>query len=124
MSLQVLQEFKDSLIKFFDELIDQFSSEPDLVIIRILLKDQIPITDILNYFIREILPEKQKIRDRDERFFTEGKSLFGMLPESKADTFKRIWKSPNLDKDDRLAIWRWTDLFVALAEKYQKSMVK
>jgi hypothetical protein len=124
MSLQVLSDFKNNLIKFFDELIDQFSSEPDLVIIRILIKDRLPIADVMTYFISDILPEKPKIKARDETFFTEGKSLFGMMPEEQANTFKRIWKSSQLDKEDRLVIWSWVDLFVGLAEKYQKSLSK
>ena len=36
----ILQEFKNNLITFFDELIDQFPTEADLVIIRIFLKDR------------------------------------------------------------------------------------
>jgi hypothetical protein len=39
----ILQEFKNNLISFFDELIDLFPTEPDLVIIRIFLKDQIAL---------------------------------------------------------------------------------
>ena len=35
--LQVLSEFKNGLISFFDELIDQFPKEGDLVMIRIFL---------------------------------------------------------------------------------------
>jgi hypothetical protein len=46
----ILQEFKNNLISFFDELIDLFPSEPDLVIVRIFLKDQIPIDEVLNIF--------------------------------------------------------------------------
>ena len=39
--LHVLQEFKNGLISFVDELIDQFPKEGDLIMIRIFLKDQI-----------------------------------------------------------------------------------
>lgn len=123
MSIQILTDFKNNLIKFFDELVEQFPQEGDLVIIRILLKDRVSIQDVMNYFIREILKDKQKIKNRDDTFFTEGKSLFGMLPDEQANTFKRIWISPNLDQDDRTIIWRWTDLFVALSEKYKKTLL-
>jgi hypothetical protein len=123
MSIQILSDFKNNLIKFFDELAEQFPTEGDLVIIRILLKDRIPIHEVMTYFIKEILRDKPKIKSRDDTFFTEGKSLFGMLPEAQANTFKRIWRSPQLDKDDRIVIWQWTDLFVALSEKYQKLLI-
>ena len=122
MSIQILTDFKNSLVKFFDELIEQFPTEGDPVIIRIIIKDRASIHDVMMYFIREILPEKHIIKARDEKFFTEGKSLFGMLPEDQGNSFKRIWKSPQLDKEDRMVIWQWTDLFVSLAEKYKKSL--
>ena len=124
MSLHILQEFRSNLVKFFDELIEQFPNEPDLVIIRILVKDRVPIDSIMEYFMNEIVPQKERIQSRDDTFFSDGKSLFGMLPEQQRDTFKRIWKSPKLDKEDRMAIWKWTDLFVVLSEKYKKSLYK
>ena len=123
MSTQILIDFKNNLIKFFDELAEQFPTEGDLVVIRILLKDKIPITDIMNYFVKEIIPLKPRIKARDDTFFSDSQSLFGMLQPEQAGTFKRIWKSPQLDKEDRMVIWKWTDLFVVLAEKYQKSMM-
>jgi hypothetical protein len=48
--IQVLNEFKNGLISFFDELIDQFPNEGDLIMIRIFLKDQIIIEDVMNIF--------------------------------------------------------------------------
>lgn len=123
MSIQILTDFKVNLIRFFDELVEQFPAEGDFVIIRILLNDKIPIHNVMTYFIQEILKDKPLITARDDTFFTEGKSLFGMLPDEQASTFKRIWRSPQLDKDDRLTIWRWTDLFVALSEKYKNSII-
>ena len=51
-SVLILNEFKKGLISFFDELIEQFPEHGDLVVIRILLKDQLPVTQIMNHFIR------------------------------------------------------------------------
>lgn len=117
---EILREFKNNIISFFDELIEQFPNEPDFVIIRFFLKDKIPSEDIILYFIQKVLPDKELVKKRDEKFFTETNSLFGLLPENQANTFKRIWKSSALDKDDRMVIWKWVDTFIFIAEKYQK----
>lgn len=121
-SIQILQEFKKALITFFDELIEQFPEEADLILIRIGLKDKVPITDTINYFIQNILPEKKTIKERDTTFFTEKDALFGILGPDRAKHLRKIWKSPKLDKEDRETIWKWMDGFVFLVEKYQKSL--
>ena len=43
----------DELPKFLDEIIEQFPYEGDFVLIRMFIKDQIPVADILGRFIRE-----------------------------------------------------------------------
>ena len=96
----ILNEFKKGLISFFDELIEQFPEQGDLVVIRILLKDQLPVTQIMNYFIANVLPEKQMVKERNQKFFTESNALFGLLGNDRANNLKNIWKSPKLDKDD------------------------
>jgi dTDP-D-glucose 4,6-dehydratase len=47
MEVVVLSEFKNNMITFFDELIDQFPDLGELVIMRIFLKDQICIKDVI-----------------------------------------------------------------------------
>ena len=49
--IEILKQFKNTLICFLDELIGQFPSEGDLVIFRIFLKDRVPIENILNFFV-------------------------------------------------------------------------
>ena len=121
-TITILTEFKKALISFFDELIEQFPEEGDLVFIRILLKDRAPVVEIMNYFIKNILPDKAVIKARDQKFFTEGNNLFGLLGPEKAVNLRKIWKSPKLDKDDREVIWKWIDSFIFFIEKYQKSL--
>jgi hypothetical protein len=121
-SITVLQEFKKALITFFDELIEQFPEEGDLIFVRIMLKDRLPINEIMNYFIKAVLPEKPYIKARDQKFFTDSNALFGMLGSDRSVNLKKIWKSPKLDKEDREVIWKWMDSFIFLTEKYQKSL--
>ena len=61
--INILSIFKTSLISFVDELIGQFPQEPDLIILRIFLKDQVPIQDVMNKFIYAINKEDQKIKN-------------------------------------------------------------
>jgi len=126
--IKVLNDFKNSIITFLDELIDQFPLEADLVIFRIFMKNQVPIIDIMNMFIQKLLPFKEMIVTRNEDFFLNHCTLFdGMQDSNKKDSvnkFKKIWRSGNLDKDDKEVIFKWFDSFIFLAEKYQKIIIK
>jgi hypothetical protein len=121
--LQVLTEFKTGLISFFDELIDQFPQEGDLVMIRIFLKDQIPIEDVVNIFSNAINKDnaklKKMIKDRNEIFFLEN-NIFDSISKTKVVHFKKLWRSGSLDEEDKKVVWRWVDSFVYLSEKYNK----
>lgn len=118
--IQIMHEFRHQLVSFLDELIEQFPRETDFVIIRIFIKDQIPVEDVIGRFIRDLLPLKQIIKDREESFFIENTVLYsgGNISNQKIDHFKELWKSDQLDASDRNVIWSWMDLFIALAEKY------
>ena len=73
--IHVLKEFKNNLISFFDELIDQFPDIGELVMIRIFLKDQVIIKDVVESVSYQINKNDQMIRkiikDRNEEFFLE-----------------------------------------------------
>lgn len=117
--IKILIEFKQCLINFLDELIDQFPEEGDLVVIRIFLNDQMSIEQIINIFISKVLPLKKIIKDRNDSFFVNQNEFFGSLNKDKVNHFKKLWLSDKLDADDRIVIWRWYDAFISLAEKYQ-----
>jgi len=122
---RVLAEFKSSLITFFDELISQFPSEPDLVIARIVLKDQVPIKDVVDEFNLKINMEdgllKKMVKERNETFFLEH-NIFDYLGKDKVNNFKKLWRSGNLDDEDKEVVWKWIDSFIFLGDKYAKSM--
>lgn len=125
---EIEKQFKNALISFLDELIGQFPQEGDLVIFRIFLKDRIAIGSVLNFCVLKILPLKQMIVDRNEDFFLNHCNLFDSLEidtkKDKVNNFKRLWRSKQLDTDDKRVIWEWFDSFIFLAEKYQKSLIK
>ena len=118
--IKILMEFKNSLITFIDELIPQFPEEGDLVIIRIFLKDQVPIADVMNHIIHMILPLKQLVVSKDESFFLDNNVLFSALNSGKVNHFKKLWRSGRLDNEDKNVVWKWMTSFIYLAEKYQK----
>ena len=118
--IKILKEFKNSLITFIDELIPQFPEEGDLVIIRIFLKDQVPIADVMNHIIHMILPLKQLVVSKDESFFLDNNVLFSALNSGKVNHFKKLWRSGRLDNEDKNVVWKWMTSFIYLAEKYQK----
>lgn len=119
--IQVLIDFKSSLVNFLDELIEQFPEEGDLVVARIFLNDQVPIEQIMNVVIVKILPLKDMVKRKDEDFFINNNVLFEQINKDKVNRFKILWRSDRLDNEDRLVIWRWYELFILLAEKYQKA---
>jgi hypothetical protein len=118
---QVVKDFHTNLISFLDELIEQFPSEADLILIRLFAKDTIQPTLIIHTFIKEILPYKDIIAKRDDTFFLDDNiSIFSTLDKTKVNHFKVLWKSSTLDDDDRQIIWKWFDTFIFLVEQYQQ----
>lgn len=118
--IQVLSDFKTSLVNFLDELIQQFPEEGDLIVLRIFLNDQVPIEEVMKTFCEKCLPLKETIKRRDQSFFLTNNVLFQKIDHNKVNHFKKLWTSPKLDDDDRQVIWTWYDTFIAFAEKYQK----
>jgi hypothetical protein len=123
----VLCEFKRNMISFFDELISILPTEPDLVIMRIFLKDQIPIKDVMDIFNFNLNKDDNQLRkmakERNSNFFLEN-DPFGLVDAQKstANHLREIWRSPILEDADREAIWSWIDAFVYLSDKYAKAM--
>jgi len=126
---EILLEFKNQLVNFFDELINQFPSEGDLVVIRLFLSNQIPIRDVMNNFNYQLNKDnkifKTMIKNRDEQFFLEN-NLFELKGSNrdKIGHFKRLWRSGVLDDEDKKVMWKWVDSFVYLTDKYTKAISK
>lgn len=115
-SIEILDKFQKSLVSFFDALIDMFPNEKEFILIRILVKDQIPSTQIMGYFqlVASNTEIMNSIKKRDDQFFLQN-VLFSKI--NKSDVFKNIWIS-KLDADDKLMIWDWVDVFMKLTNSY------
>lgn len=120
-STDILHRFKKVIIQFIDELIELFPKESDLIIMRVFFGDQIPVKTIADSFVQHVLPHKEMISSRNEKFFLdEQNNIFGMIDSGKVVHFKRLWTSKNLDNDDKNAIWSYFDIFIKLIEAYKK----
>ena len=121
MSIKILQKFSETLKQFLDELIEQFPQETDLVIVRVMVNDQIPVEDVMGEFIRRILPFQDHVKTRNEKFFLEEMKLFDGVDGGTVVKFKRLWTSDNLDAEDKDIIWNWFDIFIKLMLSYKNS---
>ena len=131
----ILAEFHKSLINFIDELIETFPTEPDLVLLRIFLKDKIPIKKIMDFFNQKIYVLKDRISARDETIFQEYnffmmfdssqlnpayQNILNIFSKDKIPHFKTMWRM--LDEYNKETTWKWIDSFVYLARKYQQAI--
>lgn len=119
--LELLTELKSQLLVFLEELIEQFPDEGDLIIIRIFLKDQLPIHDIMLHIIEHLVPLKSLVVSKNDKFFLENTVLFEELKQDNVNHFKKLWQSGVLSEEDKDVIWEWFLFFIEHAEKYQKT---
>ena len=111
-------KFKDLLNQFVEQLIELFPLEGDLVVLQVLMAQQ-SAGVIISHIVKKVLPYKDQIKQRDEKFFIESDGIFNDLVKSDVNHFKQLWMSPDMADDDKEAIWQWIDVFVVLSEKYQ-----
>lgn len=116
MDVQILEKFHKCLVLFFDELIEMFPDEKEFIILRILVKDQIPSTQIMSYFeyVHNSKEFMISIQKRDDEFFLQN-VLFSKF--SKSEVFKNLWKN-NLDDENKNMIWTWIDAFMKMTKSY------
>ncbi len=123
-SNRILVEFKTNIISFFDELIDQFPEEPDLVVVRIFVNDQVPIEDFIDLFVYNLNRSDQRLRncikERNEKYLLENRLFSIFDSKNKIVKIRKFWRS-RLDDDDKIVIWKYLAMFVYLADKYLKS---
>ncbi len=107
--MELAQIFHANITNFVNEFLDVFPSNFDLMTYKIILKNA-PPTIVIESFIKEVIPKKQLIKDRDPTFFSQ-RLFHGLF-----DKIHTLWES--LDDEDRQIVWDWFDTFVILAEKY------
>jgi hypothetical protein len=122
MSVQLLTLFKKNIISLFDELIETFPDEKDFIMIRVVLKDQVPIQEVMNHFLQHVLPLKDRIKERDETLFTESDVFYFGLDTIGCKGLRGVWVDGKLDSDNKNVIWQWLDSFIIIVERYKKTL--
>jgi len=117
---EILQVFHKNLLEFLDILIVKLPSEKDLVNLRVLFNNTIPIEKAMEIFSKRILPYESMVINKDERFFIDGTDLFEGVKSDKVHYFKNLWLSPTFTEDDKESLWKWFKVFLKLAQLYSK----
>jgi len=116
---QILENFKSNFIQFIDALVEQFPSETDLYLVKVLFStEQVSPQLMMQLFMERIYPNKKLIEKRDEKFFIENEDIFSGISNDKVGHFKRLWMSGILDDSDKVEVWRWFDVFIMLCDMY------
>lgn len=114
-------ELRNQLVKFFDEIIEQFPRKPNFIIMRIFVKDQMSLDTLMNKFLKNVYPYKEKVKNKDEIIFQKMDGAMSRTLNRKG-TFVKLWNSKQLDDDDRDILWKWMELFMNICYNYTKSL--
>ena len=114
--VELLTLFKNNMIEFLDELIEQFEEEGDLIIMRFFISEQIPLEDLMKRFNKYVMPHQEIIRNKNEKFFLENDNIFGSSPQEKVVHFKKLYLK--MSEDDKNTLWSWFNVFIHICDKY------
>jgi hypothetical protein len=117
--LDLLVQLRMQLINFLDELIETFPGENDFLVYRIMIKDRLPITDIMDYVVKYVCPLQEAVRTKNDETILNHNIIFGKLSEkgmAKVARYKKIWQQ--IDQEDKNTIWRWVSSFINIGLKY------
>jgi hypothetical protein len=118
--IEILEKFKSQLVAFLDELNEIIPDDEHLITLRIFVNDQIPVTDLMKSFITSLYPHKDRVKNRDDKFFINKKDLFITIKPETVQKFKDLWRSNFFDSEDRKVIWAWADRFYKIGDEYVK----
>lgn len=121
MSVNTLEKFKKLLVSFLDDLIGILPTEGDLVFARIMIKDQLPVELIMQFFTNNLLKHKSLIDSGNDDFFLNDKNnIFGMLKSDKVNYFKKLWMSGQLSRENKKIVFDWFKAIFTVVEKYNE----
>ncbi len=111
--LELVKDLKENIFKNNDE-------QGDLMLVEFFFK-RMPEEMVMQHIIKQVIPHKIKIKNRNINFFLENKCLFTGLPDDRVDHYRNIIVySGRLNNEDLKIIWEYFDTIIALAELYRK----
>lgn len=121
--LLLMGQFRDLLVEFTDELIEQYPREGDFIMLRIFLKDQLPISDVIGKFIRDFLPLEEKALKRDKDFFIQNFFEYSGVSNRNSNRVNHLLnfvRAADFTQEDMDALWKWIDVFFKIAKAYHR----
>lgn len=116
------RDLKQTALELITELRQSIFVKPeeqgDMALMEIGIK-MIGDEDILTNAITYTLPWKNKVKERDDKFFLDNKHLFEGLPDDKVKYYGQIICN-EIDQEDKDVIWQYIDTIVSIAEKHKK----
>jgi hypothetical protein len=120
----ILIMFKNQMVSFIEQLIQQFPQEGDFVVLKLFVDTQVQIEKLVHGWIKQLDRNDGKVRkmitDRNDIFFIE-ENPFKFINDQRLLKFTTLWKT--LEDDDKQSIWKWMDLFVKISDKYKPYLI-
>lgn len=120
-STVILTDFHKLIVRFFDELVSLFPHVREFVMYRIIIKDTIPVIEIMRFLESNIAAERELITQRNDDFFTKNCCLFQLFKDGDSNPFfSDLWCS--LDDENKNTIWKWIDALVIFCDRYRRAL--
>ena len=125
---RIAENIKMTILEFVNDLKDGIFTEPsdqgELLIVEFAFSKMNNST-IAEHVVSRILPHKENIKNRKIQFFVDNQGeIFRGLPKDRVEYFSNlIGRAPDeggLADDDKIAIWKYFDTLILLAEAYKK----
>jgi len=119
----------EKLANKFKSLIDQFLAElinitnrdyDDLILARVMLTNQVPVSLVIDEFIKNGLQYEDKVINKDEDFFLSDQNIFEKISKMdknatrKFNLFKDVWNS--IGEDNKQVVWTYVDLLFKIVK--------
>ena len=115
----ILQDFREQMLSLLDDLLCVFPGDTKLYAYRFLVSDKLPMQGLMDTFRANVLPHRHKIKKKDESFFLTSNTIF---PEEDKHKFREMWTSEELQDEDKNVIWKYFNVFIDLALRYENSV--
>lgn len=121
--IELLRQIKINLLEFIEDLMIILPEEKDLYMFHIFVENQVPMVDVMAYIVKNIVPLKHRVIERDEDYFKKNATLFEKVGdyESNINRFKMLWDA-SPDPENREMVWKYLERFIKLGITYKKSL--
>jgi len=122
--IQYITIFKEKMVEFLEELMEQITNEPFLYLMKVFINDKIPASWVIGRFMKDCLKYEKYLKERNDEVFIKSNFLYGnyvdQVGKEELSRFRIFWTDEEryLSKQAKQAIWEWVDLFLKLGKDY------